>query len=269
VLKCEAEISSSASAGAWCAANFLTRSFPEKRTAAECNESLSFLQLANNGVLTPHYEITYEIGGVVSVATSTLATIAAKTTATVVALNTSCASIRTAAAIATGAQVLNYKIWLTGTGVNTNRYCYMVDGNAYLTKQYFVFENSFGATETVRFTGDVEKSASNEFTYGNIQNMIRILEQNFTVENNCFTGFLTDREMEWLNDFIISPNILIYTPYRNITKSIVLTNIDKTDTSANMLKAFSFGYQSVKSNHLEFENVVNGIFDYTFNNTFE
>jgi len=111
VLKCESEIA--ASAGAWCAANFLTRSFREKRTAAECNESLSFLQLAAHGVLTPHYEITYEIGGVVSVATGTLATIATKTTATVVALNTSCAAIRTAAAIATGAQVLNYKIWLT------------------------------------------------------------------------------------------------------------------------------------------------------------
>lgn len=266
VLKCEAE--NAATANAWCAANFLTRSFREKRTAAECNETLSYLQLAAQGVITPHYEILYMLNGVLTTATGTLATIAAKTVPTVVSINTSCTAIRTAANIAANVEILNYKIWLTATGVDTNRYCYMVDNNAYRVRNYFVFENCFGVAESVRFTGNVEKGTSNEFTYGNIQNMIRLTGQNFTVENNCFTGYLTDREMEWLNDFVISPAILTYKPYRSETKSIVLTTIDKNNTSANVLAAFAFGYKAAKTNHLQFENAVNGLFDYTFNNTF-
>ena len=139
VLKCDADMV--VAAGSWTATNFLTRSYREKRTAKSRNEYLSFLQKLSYGTVTVNYKAYYLAGSVVAEKTGVLQTIAASVVDKVTTLNASPGALATAAALALDKTILQYNIWLTGTGFETAKYTFLLDYTPYRHSKSLIFIN--------------------------------------------------------------------------------------------------------------------------------
>ena len=266
-LKCDADMT--VDANTWTAQNFLTRTYREKRTSKSRNEYLSFLQKHSYGTLTVHFRVVYYSVDHWTEATGTLATIASAATTKITTFNASMGALVTAAGLATDTEIIQYDIWITGTGVETARYTFLPDFNQYRNLKHFVFVNCFGVLETFTATGRTDAKKTAELNMGNIDNRYRKITQDFVNEKTVNSGFLSAEEMEWIDDLILSFAIYTYTP--GITGSdeeITITNFEKTDTDANELQSFSFNYRRSKNNHLQFMIAARGIFDDTFDDTF-
>jgi hypothetical protein len=123
--------------------------------------------------------------------------------------------------------------------------------------------------ETFTSTGSANSNKSAEFNLANIQNHYRKISQDFVIETSQFSGFLSNAEMDWIDDLLISYNVSTYIPgVSGADQEITITSINKTDTENNVLQAFSFDYRKAKNNHLEFKRLAQSIFDFTFNSTF-
>jgi len=267
VLKCEADMT--VDPGTWTAQNFLTRSYTEKRTSKSRNEYLSFLHKPSYGAVTPHFKIKYYSVDHWAEATGTLAAIAASTENKITTINTSMGAVITASGLDVNAEILLYEIWITGTEFETNNYTFLNDFNIYRNRKHFVFVNSFGVLETFTATGRSDVKKSGEFNLGNIQNRYRKISQDFISETVQYSGFLWESEMEWIDDLLLSYNVSTYTPgVTGSDEEITLTGFDKTDTDANELEGFSFTYRKAKNSSIQFVNAAKGIFDATFDNTF-
>ena len=267
VLKCEADIT--VDAGSWTAKNFLTRSYREKRTSKSRNEYLSFLQKQSYGLVTINFRLLYYLTDHWQELTGTLGTIAAATADKVSTFNASMGALVTASGIALDNEIIHYDIWLTGTGFETAKYTFLTDFNQYRDRKNFVFINSFGVLETFTATGRVDNKKTVEYNLGNIQTHYRKITQNFVAERTCNSGYLYDFEMDWIDDFLLSFSIAIYDSGSAAMEEITLTTVDKNDTEFNDLQMFQFGYRPAKNNHLQFLNAAKGIFDRTFDQTFE
>lgn len=259
-------------AGTFAADNFLTRLPREKRTATNRNEYLSFIHFDNYGSVIVKYKAYYiSSSGVYTDKTGNFLTIAAGTGDRYITFNASLAAVRTAAALPTE-EILQYDLWFTESAlsIQSNAFTFLPDPNHYRDKKYFVFENSFGVLETFTAAGTTENKISNEYNLANIQSRYRKTTQDFVSEKTCNTGFLSTDEMEWLNDLLLSYNVGFYLPgVSGISEELTLTGHDKTDTDENVLQAFKFNYRRAKNNHLQFAAAAAGIFDTTFDSTFE
>ncbi|MFZ4582095.1 MAG: hypothetical protein ACOYM7_05540 [Paludibacter sp.] len=264
VLKCESALA--LDAADWTSKNFLTRAYREKRTAKARNEYLSFLQKNSYGTVTKHFKVYYVLDNVLTELVGTLGTIAAATTDKITTFSPSISALVTAAGLTGEAKLLQYDIWATGTGFKIAKYSFLVDNMPYRHTTSFYFVNSFGVMETFTATGmtDVKKTA--EYNLANIQRHYRKITQNFLAEKTINSGYLSATEMEWIDDLILSYDVRIYTA--SGLEEIALTTVAKKDTEANELQAFSFSYRSAKNNHLQFANADKGIFDETFDETF-
>ena len=266
-LKCEADMT--VDADSWTAQNFLTRSYREKRTSKSRNEYLSFLQKTSYGTLTVHFRVVYYSVDHWAEATGTLATIAAAATTQVTTFNASMGALVTAAGLATDSEIIQYDIWITGTGVETARYTFLSDFNQYRNLKHFVFVNCFGVLETFTATGRTDAKKTAELNMGNIDNRYRKITQDFVNEKTVNSGFLSAEEMEWIDDLILSFAVSTYTPgVTGSDEEITITNFEKTDTEANELYSFSFMIRRAKNNHRQFVNAAKGIFDDTFDETY-
>lgn len=267
VLKCDAEMP--VDAEPWTRENFLTRSFREKRTSKARNEYLSFLHRTGFTTVSIHYTISYKSGSQILEKTGVLQEIQAPADDKVITFNASCGAVVTAAALPLATEILYYHIWLTGNTFETAVYCFYLDRQAYRYHKSFVFINCFGVLETFTATGLAVNKKTNEFGLGNIENHYRKITQDFVSEKTCNTGYLSDDEMEWLDDLIKSYSVGVYTPSDAMTEEITLVGVEKEDSEENRLQAFTFGYRAAKNNHLTFAAAILGIFDYTFNETFD
>jgi hypothetical protein len=264
VLKCESALALDAED--WTAKNFLTRAFREKRTAVNRNESLSFLHKSSYGTVTKHFKVYYLLDNVLTELVGTLGTIAAAITDKITTFNTSLSALVTAAGLTSEAIILQYDIWISGTGFETAKYTFMVDHTPYRHSTSFYFINSFGVMETFTATGTMAVKKSAEYNLGNIQRHYRKITQDFLAEKTLYSGFQSETEMEWIDDLLLSYDIGIYST--SGSEEIVITSTDKNDTQANELQAFSYSYRSAKNNHLQFASAGKGIFDQTFDQTF-
>lgn len=268
VLKCDVNMPYEASS--WTANNFLTRSYLEKKTAVRRNEYLSFLMKNSYGVATIRYKAVYLVDGVRTEIIGTLGTIAQQVGDNNVAtFNASLYRIKTVSNLANYTKVLQYDIWLTGTGLSTKIYTFLVDNVEYRNSKSFAFTNCFGVLETFTATGTSANKKYVEYNLANIDSHYRKLTQDFYSEKECNSGFVSDTEADWLDDFIRSYAILRYTQNPTDNEEITLTAIDKTDSEANELQAFSFTYRPAKNLHISFQNAVANISEFTFEQTFE
>jgi hypothetical protein len=268
VLKCEANVD--VIAGPWTQLNFLTRAFMEKRTAKTRNEYLSFLQRITFGAVTVHYKAYYLVDSVITEKTGVLQTIAASAVDRVTTFNASLGVVVTVSGLALSTTFLSYDIWLTGTDFLTSVYTFLVDNTTYRYSKSFVYINSFGVLETFTATGLTVNKKTNEFNLGNIENHYRKITQDFVSEKTCNSGYLSDVEMEWIDDLVKSYSVGLYTPgVSGMSEEITLVGVEKSDSEANELQAFTFNYRGPKIIHLIFENAAKGIFDETFDESFE
>ena len=268
--RCEADMPSDVNAGIFVEQNFLTRLPREKRTATNRNEYLSYIHFGLYANVIVKYKAYYISDGIYSNKEGDFLTIASGDGDRYVTFNASIAALRTAAALPTE-EILQYDLWFTeaAESIDSNVFSFLVDYNHYRNKFHFVFENSFGVLETFTATGLTESKISNEYTLANIQSHYRKTSQDFVSEKTCNSGFLSSDEMEWINDILLSYNVGTYTPgMSGISEEITLTGNEKTDTDENTLQAFKFSYRRAKNNHLQFVAAALGIFDSTYDQTY-
>lgn len=267
VLKCEAEMT--VDANSWTQQNFLTRAYGDKRTAKSRNEYLSYLQRPAYGALTINYRVVYYSSGRWTEAVGTMGNIAAVTADKIATFNASMGALVTAAALSPSTEIIQYDIWLTGTGVDTDKYSYLVDNNIYRNHKHFVFTNSFGVLETFTATGRSDVKKTGDLNFGRIDNRYRKVTQDFLSEKTVNSGFLEDEELEWIDDLLLSFNVSTYVPgVTGSDEEITITSWEKTESEVNGLQAFLFTYRRAEKNHLRFVNAAQGIFDETFDETF-
>lgn len=269
-LKCEADMPTTVTPDNFLLNNFLTRLPREKRTATNENEYLSFLHAADLGEVKIGYKIYYLLADQVAEMDGYLYTFAEVGTSEIKTFNASVAVVRAAANLPTQ-YIYNYAIWFESAEyAHTSHYFTMIMADVYhRSKKRFVFENSFGVLETFTCTGQSETKKQVELGMANIQNRYRKIAQSFVAETTISSGFISEDEAEWLDDLLLSYNIAIYTPgVSGANEEVALVSADKTDTNTNDLKGFTFVYRRAKNNHLEFTAAARGIFDETFDNTF-
>ena len=270
VLRCEADMPTELNAETFVKNNFLTRLPREKRTATNLNEYLSYVHLATYSSVMLHYKAVYNLEGVRTEKTGTFATIPVQAADCFVTFNASLAKIRTIAALP-DEYIYQYDLWFTETSesLESNVFTFMVMDVYYRNRKHFVFENSFGVLETFTATGRSENKKTVEINLANIQGRYRKTTQDFVAETTVNSGLLSAEEMDWLDDLLLSYNVALYTPgVSGADEEITLTGSDKVDTEANELQAFTFSYRRAKNNHLQFTAAARGIFDTTFDTTF-
>lgn len=265
VLKCESDMGE-LNAGTWCNTNFLTRAGTTKRTAINRNEYLSFLQKSAYGTVSIHAKVTFNNGLIVE-NQAVLKTIQAAASDCITTFN---ASLATVQSLSSGFEIYQYEIWLTGSNFESVHYKFQPDYSIYRDKAYLVFVNAFGVLETFTPTGRKDTKKSAEYGLGNIENQYQKATQNFIVEHTINSGYLSELEMNWIDDLLISSDVALYAPGNNgMKEEITLTNVDKIDTQANELQAFRFEYRKSIVSNIQFVSVARRIFDNTFNPSFE
>lgn len=266
-LRCDSDIN--VNAIDWSAENFLTRAYRSKRTALDWNEYLSYYQRPEFGQLVLNYKIVYKSDNVTTEAVGIYKTIPAAEAYRVITVNTSLRSLISHLNLDLKTTVYRYDLWITGTDVTTKIYTYLVDRNPYRDQTTVLFINAFGVIETFTATGEVINKKTNEIKLSNIKNQYRKTENNFLSVKQCFSGYLSAREMEWIDDLFLSFAMSLYTWHSGISDEITITNCDKSDSDKNELHAFSFEYRRTKNTHFVFASAANGIFATTFDQTFD
>lgn len=269
VLRCEADMPAGLSAGTFAGQNFLTRLPREKQTATNRNEYLTYIHFGNYAEVVVKYKAVYLIDGVRTEASGSMLTVAADVDNEdrYITFNASLSVIRQLANLTTE-RILQYDIWFEEAEVS-EVFTFLINDTYFRNKTCFVFENSFGVLETFTATGRTDTKKNIEINLANIQSRYRKTTQDFVAEKTINTGFLSAEEMDWLDDLILSYNVAIYIPgVSGADEEITLTSTDKTDTDENELQAFSFSYRRSRNNHLQFAAAARGIFDDTFDQTF-
>lgn len=264
-IKCEADMP--ADAASWTAKNFLTRAYRQKRTSIGRNEFLSMVQKPSHSAVTVMYRVVYSLDGVFAEKTDILETISVAASTKITTIETSVAKIMQHAALSASATILQYDIWCQATGLDMEKYTYLLDHSSYRYLLHLLFTNCFGVPETFTATGQVEAPRKNTPVLANINNRLKKVSQNFQIETAVNSGYITELEMLWLDDLVTSYAISIY--YQNtIVDAITVTDCDKTDTPVNSLHSFTFKFKREKNNALQFSSAVRGIFDQTFKSEF-
>lgn len=268
VFRCDAQISVDAST--WMSTNFLTRSFRTKRTTVNTNEYLSFF--AQNTSLVNirfNYKLFYLNNGVVIDAVGVCCDDIVSASPALMTVNTSLRRILGIAGLPAETIVYSYDVWVTGSQAESNKYTYLVDRTPLRNQTYLVFINSFGVPETFTSTGQTINKKTNEVTLANIQTYYRKTQNKFISQKQCFSGYLSEREMEWIDDLLMSYAVGLYTYHSGFSDEVTLVNIEKSDSMNNELHAFSFEYRRANNRHFVFSSAPNGVFDETFDQTFD
>lgn len=266
-LRCDAEID--VDVPEWIIYNFLTRAYRSKRTALDWNEYLSYYQQPAAGELTINYKLVYLNAGIPTEAIGIFKSIPAAGSNRVVTFNASLRALLLHLNLDIKSTVFRYDLWISGTDVSTNIYTYLVDRNPYRSQTTLVFVNAFGVLETFTATGEVINNKTNEVKLSNINNHYRKTENNFLSQKQSFSGYLTEREMDWIDDLLMSYALGLYTYHSGLSDEITIVSCEKSDTNKNELHAFSFEYRRAKNTHFIFASAANGIFDTTFDQTFD
>lgn len=267
VMRCDAEMI--VEPAEWLPKNFLTRSYRQKRTSVQWIEFLSFLQLHSFGICTKHFRLIYMLDGVETEAIGTFGTIETAESDVVTSIYVSTGQILTAANLAKLTKCIRFEVWLTGTSFETNRYLFMVDNTPNRTIQPFVFVNSFGVLETFTASGHTYNANKVESSFSQIDRKFRRVHNDLKIERTCNSGYLSENEMEWIDDFICSNAIGAYNFNDLVIDEVTISEVEKNNADTNELMAFSFKYRRASNNHLQFLQAADGIFDKTFDNTFE
>jgi len=268
VFRCDAQISVDASS--WMRTNFLTRSFRNKRTALDSNEYLSFFSQNTEPInVRFNFELKYLSNGVVLEALGVCCDDIVTASSALITVDTSLRRILGIIDLPVETIVYSYDIWVSGTQDESSKYTYLVDRTLYREQTSFVFINAFGVPETFTSTGQATNKKTNDVTLNNINTHYRKTENKFTSQKQCFSGYLTAQEMEWIDDLLMSYAVGLYTYHGGFNNEVTLVNVEKNDSLKNELHAFSFEFRKANNRHFEFTSASNGVFDETFDQTFD
>lgn len=114
-------------------------------------------------------------------------------------------------------KVFKYEIYITNIQNHplTERRTFILDQGAHKNDRVFLFKNSLSAFETFRCTGEFSKTNAftfskahivqqfDSFTVNKQKNFSAFINETFTANS----GWLSKEELDWSNDFIISPEV--------------------------------------------------------------
>lgn len=268
VFRCDAQIAVEAST--WLLTNFLTRAFRSKRTSIDRNEYLSFLT-QNTALINArfNFKLNYLNDGVVSEISGVCSDDLVLASMALITMNTSLRRLLEIAGLSMDTIVFSYDIWVTGVETPSSIYTYVVDRTIYRDQTDFVFINSFGVPETFTSTGQTVNKKTNEIVLNNINSSYRKTQNKFLSQKQCNSGYLSDREMEWIDDLLMSYAVGLYTYHSGFSDEVTIINVEKEDNQKNELHAFAFEYRRANNRHFVFSSATNGVFDETFDQTFD
>jgi hypothetical protein len=258
-------IRSSAEINGYTAPEFVGSSFlsriAQKRTHLHANEFLSLFVYGSDQIITVSYRIFYEQNNQLHDLSGTFLTINdIDANDKVVVFNASLDAVIQAAQI-TPTRVYEYRIQ-----AKAFQFTFFPDYSNYAQKKLFVFKNCFGCPETFVATGNVVSTSNLDVGYSITGKRMKKTTQDFEKLYQCNSGYLSEDERDWLDDFITSFSVSLLKGSE--LHDITITAADKSNDTANTLQFFEFSYRFMKTIHLEFSKSIAGIFDHTFDNTF-
>jgi len=251
---------------------FLTR-LQAKRTLPTSNEFLSFLMTDTDTTFVINYRVFCSAQGVMRDLTGVLLTINETTQAYRVAMFD--ASYKAVKAVAEDGQpftidhIYEYRIWAesTASGVLFNSFSFFPDYSRYSRQKLFVFKNSFHMPEVFISTGKCTTNSRLEAGFSISGLRMRKVTQEIELLHSCNTGYLSDEELAWLDDFITAYSVSKLEGSALV--DVVITETDKSSSTSNELQAFTFTYRLAKINHQSVTGTLDGLFDHTFDTTYE
>lgn len=144
----------------------------------------------------------------------------------------------------------------------------------YLTPQIpsesvqFLFLNSFGVKETFIPSGLISRENKYEAGFGYVSGLYRKYKNKRVKEYTVNTGVLDNNHSDWLEDLFISKDVFLLSP-SGVEREIVIedTKVKRSNTP-DELPSFEFKYRFSKNSQGQFITDSTGIFDDTFDDTF-
>lgn len=166
--------------------------------------------------------------------------------------------------------ILSYDARITGGGLS-DLVRYVIDRDSHREMHQFLYYNAFGLPESISFTGLVQYDPALEGEVADMRKKKRRIEPFFNDLRTLNTGYLDQRKYKALIDMVTSPVQMWYdTPA--LPMEILITDIDFTHTRmGNQRVNVNLTFCPTERKHLVFErcSFSGGIFDYTFDRTFE
>jgi hypothetical protein len=133
----------------------------------------------------------------------------------------------------------------------------------------FIFQNSFGASETFTCTGDEEKERKWTREYGQITRRQHLISRRLETINTIQSGYLTRGQTEILEDLLNAQQIALIDAYGWHPVTIVEESFKVVSRKDELINV-EFKYRLAGDNHLQYraEPYKYKIFDFTFDNSF-
>ena len=166
--------------------------------------------------------------------------------------------------------IISYDMRITN-GTLTDLVRYVIDRRGYRETHQFLYYNMFGLPESISFSGLVQYSPE---LAGDIVDMVkqkRRFNPLFNDLRTVNTGYLDENKYKALIDMITSPVQYWYDP-SSLLMEIIITDIDFTHTKMSNQRVnvnLTFCPANRKYHVFDRTSFGGGIFDYTFDETFE
>ena len=143
----------------------------------------------------------------------------------------------------TEADLIYYNIYVSTDSIIR----FTMDERNYPDKKTFVFRNFFGAQETFTCTGSEKSERKWTRSFGNIDNKQVSISRDLVNKLTANTGYLSDEDLEVLEDMLNSDQICLLDEYG--LQEVVILEENFNDTSRkDELKVIEFGYRFAKNN---------------------
>lgn len=265
VIRSEADMGNTSPAE-YAAANFFNAN-GFKRTSVKRNEYLTYLHTPDMGNVLIKYKLVKFSNSQIQEISGQFVTVTPGEFYRFITLNVSLEKILESAG-QTVDNLLYYDVWFYDVvaDANSNTFRFLIDKTPYRQEVNFVFVNSFGCFDTFTATGRSTIKKNLDLTISKIFGKIRKTDQEFLPETTINSGYLSKAEMEWIDELLLSFNVGLYLPGETTYEDITIISSDKSDSTVNALDWFEFTFR--RSAAAQFKKSGTGVFDITFDNTF-
>lgn len=143
----------------------------------------------------------------------------------------------------TEADLIYYNIYISTDSIIR----FTMDERNYPDKKTFVFRNCFGAQETFTCTGAEKSERKWTRSFGNIDNKQVSISRDLVNKLTANTGYLSDEDLEVLEDLLNSDQICLLDEY-GLQDVVILEENFNDSSRKDELKMVEFSYRVAKNN---------------------
>ncbi len=231
----------------------------EKHTLPEVDEYISFISTSGSSVMA---KIIYQSGSNVLNKTITLHTFV--TTDIFTTVDVSAAEI--SAHLSANEKLLAWDVYKSGYPSSGCRW--ILDKKSSFPPTSFVYQNCFGAIESFLCRGILKDEFNSERTIASFGNQSFLAEMKAMRSYTVNTGFLDPDQKESLIDLLSSRNLMLISGEKAISIIVDGQNVSMHNFRSKLPNAeFSFSH-AIRNLTVATFNESEGVFDYTFDQTF-